>query len=151
MIDVHFIFTPYLHFAMSNTVISPNIPPAQTRLGNAEKGKVHRLLLRHAVADALGRVAHHLRGRGGAVAVDGLRPAGLGGVGGVLGGRQAKDVGPLLELLLVWTVSVQYTTQRHLLQTLTVLVIERVVARAVEAGQQLSVPVLVSLLGSTHI
>ena len=80
---------------------SLKIPAVETRLGDAEKGKIHSLLLRHAVADALGRVPHHLCGRGGAVAVDGLRPAGLGCVGGVLGGREAKDVGPLLELLLV--------------------------------------------------
>lgn len=53
------------------------------------------------MADALGAVSDELGGGGGAVAVDGLGPAALGGVGGVLGGGEAEDVGPLLELLLV--------------------------------------------------
>lgn len=53
------------------------------------------------MADALGTISDQLGGGGGAVAVDGLGPAALGRVGGVLGGGQSEDVGPLLELFLV--------------------------------------------------
>lgn len=54
------------------------------------------------MADALGRIADELGGGGGALAVDGLGPAGPWRVGPVGGRGEAEDVGPLLELLVVF-------------------------------------------------
>ena len=72
-----------------------------THSSNPKEGEIHSLLLRHAVADPVGAVAHELGRGGGALAVDGLGPAALGRVCGVLGRGEAEDVGPLLELLVI--------------------------------------------------
>ena len=63
-------------------------------------------MLWHAVADALGTVSDQLCSGGGTLTVDGLGVAALGGVGGVLLGGEAENVGPFLELFLVCFVGI---------------------------------------------
>ena len=53
------------------------------------------------MSDTLSAITHELRRRGGSLTVDGLGVSAAGCVGRVLGGGEPKDVGPLLELLLV--------------------------------------------------
>lgn len=53
------------------------------------------------VANTLAAVSNELSCRSGSVTVDGLGIASLRGVGSILLGGQAKDIGPLLERLLV--------------------------------------------------
>ena len=55
-------------------------------------------MLGHGVADSLRTVAHKLSSRRSTITVDGLGVTALRGVGRILGGSQAENVGPLLEL-----------------------------------------------------
>lgn len=54
------------------------------------------------MSDTVGAVSNELSGGCGALAVDALSPAALGRVGRVLGVAEAENVGPLLELLVVY-------------------------------------------------
>jgi hypothetical protein len=71
-------------------------------LRETKEGNIHVWMLRNGVANTLRAVSNEVCGGGSAVAVDGLCVAALRVVGHLLAGGEAENVGPLLQLLLVY-------------------------------------------------